>query len=479
MIASRRLADIAIVCALAGCGAPAPPTTPPEPPATTDAPAAMPEAEPDSEPAPPLPVVVLEPEPRSPLSPLFEHLQRIEAGADEHAVIVVLGDSHVASDTWTGRWRDLWQGRFGDAGRGFAHPGTPWSGFRQESMTTSMDGDWEVHNGARRSWEPPLGLGGVRLTATRAGASVERGVCGRCRFGVELAAWSIHYVAGPDEGRFRVLIDGEEVGVFDARVDEQRLGVAAGRVSQGPHTLRIEVVEPPVSLLGIATANDTPGVIVDSLGLNGARASQFAAFDAQLSSDELAAREPALWIVAFGTNEAWGDRYRAGDDPERADDNARDLRETVDELLSRYRAAAPDAACLVMLPPDAHEDDAPCARTELPCVGGTACIAQPPDSLARVAGVFAAAAADHGCAVWDAQRMMGGPGGMSLWQTLDPALGAGDGVHLRGAGYDALADALYDDIVRAYEAWREGDGGEFTTTVRYPDLLGGACPSAE
>ena len=39
--------------------------------------------------------------------------------------------------------------------------------------------------------------------------------------------------------------------------------------------------------------------------------------------------------------------------------------------------------------------------------------------------------------MWDTQAMMGGPGGMSLWQALEPALGAGDGVHLRGAGYDA------------------------------------------
>ncbi len=476
MTSLRRPERLAVAALwLAACGGPAPPPTvePAPEPVTAPAPVAD---------VPPLPVVVVDPEPvrpSAPLAPLFERLDALDAGADEQAVIVVLGDSHVASDTWTGRWRDLWQGRFGDAGRGLAYPGEPWSGFRQESMTSTMEGDWQVSNGARRSWTPPLGLGGVRVTSDSAGDAIERGVCSRCRFGVEFASWTVHYIAGPDQGSFRMLVDDIDFGVFDASAATQQLGLAGGRLSQGPHTLRIEVVTPPVSLLGIATANDTPGVIVDALGINGARATQFAAFDADLAAAELAARGPALWVVAFGTNEAWGDSYRAGDDPERAERNAAELAETFGGLLARYRAAAPDAACLVMLPPDAHEDDAPCVRTELRCAERSACIAQPPDSLGRVAAVYRAAAEAQGCAVWDTQAMMGGPGGMSLWQALEPALGAGDGVHLRGAGYDALADALYADILDAWASWRAGGDGVLRTTVRYPDLLDGACPGED
>ena len=37
-----------------------------------------------------------------------------------------IGDSHTANDSFSGRLRELFQARFGDAGRGVLPPGVPY-----------------------------------------------------------------------------------------------------------------------------------------------------------------------------------------------------------------------------------------------------------------------------------------------------------------------------------------------------------------
>ena len=41
-------------------------------------------------------------------------------------VILQIGDSHTANDSFSGRMRELFQARFGDAGRGVLPPGVPY-----------------------------------------------------------------------------------------------------------------------------------------------------------------------------------------------------------------------------------------------------------------------------------------------------------------------------------------------------------------
>ena len=55
-----------------------------------------------------------------------------------------------------------------------------------------------------------------------------------------------------------------------------------------------------------------------------------------------------------------------------------------------------------------------------------------------------------GCALWDWQRYMGGPGAMFQWARETPPLAAGDLIHLTPAGYRRTAVALAESF-----GWRE------------------------
>ncbi len=57
------------------------------------------------------------------LVPFFERLYRLSIGDNPTVHILHFGDSHTASDDWTGVLRDLFQNRFGNGGAGFRSAG--------------------------------------------------------------------------------------------------------------------------------------------------------------------------------------------------------------------------------------------------------------------------------------------------------------------------------------------------------------------
>ena len=62
--------------------------------------------------------------PEAPLLPLYREL-----AFNPNVAILQIGDSHTANDSFSGRMRELFQARFGDAGRGVLPPGVPNAGY--------------------------------------------------------------------------------------------------------------------------------------------------------------------------------------------------------------------------------------------------------------------------------------------------------------------------------------------------------------
>lgn len=405
--------------------------------------------------------------PRRDLAPFFERLQAIERGQPgATASVLHLGDSHVASDTISGELRDVLQSRFGDGGRGYAQPQGVSRVHRQESMTLGGSGSWLVEHAMQRE-EPlaPIGVSGIRVTADEPNVTLTRGACLTCRFGASFDRALVHYLETPEGGSFTLrAADGSVSRVIATSGDSATLGVASIDLVEGPHEVVVEATgDGPVHILGVATERSVGGLRYESMGLNGARAAHWLRLDAELLAEEIRARETDLVVVAFGTNEAFGDRFRYRATPEMTAD---EMNARFDALLEEIRAYAaeyeallralvagvPDASCLVLLPPDFHDRNAVC-EDAIESDDAT-CLRLPPDSLGRVVAAQRRAAEAVGCAIWDQQAAMGGPGGMSLWQA--EGLGRDDGIHLSMAGYDAMGVGLYRDMMQAFERWKLG-----------------------
>jgi lysophospholipase L1-like esterase len=154
-------------------------------------------------------------------------------------------------------------------------------------------------------------------------------------------------------------------------------------------------------------------VVVDTLGVNGARFGTLLAWDEPAWAQLVAQRQPALVIVAYGTNEVF--------DPEPVERHARRL----DEVVQRLRRSAVDAACLVVGPTDAGK-------------GGDS-------TRTRIVTLDAAersTAERLGCAYFSPFELMASEGGFDSWAKQEPPLALTDGIHLSARGYARLGEAL-------------------------------------
>jgi lysophospholipase L1-like esterase len=175
-------------------------------------------------------------------------------------------------------------------------------------------------------------------------------------------------------------------------------------------------VERPVGdplILGAILERRTPGVVVDTLGINGARIATMLAWDESHFIEMLRARAPSLVVLAYGTNEVFDDL-----DVGRYPDQYR-------KVLGRIRQALPEVECLLLGPPDAMGEQ-----------GGSHERVRPIDR------VQARAAVELGCAYLSSFELMGGDGSFARWAAAEPPLARTDGIHLTPLGYQRLGDEV-------------------------------------
>jgi lysophospholipase L1-like esterase len=365
----------------------------------------------------------------------FTRLGRREAGEALRVGISQLGASHTASHYFTDAVREVLARRFGDAGRGFIAAGKPSPRLDAARVSRELEGEWTVEDALEA---PPGGLWG--LTGIRAvggpGAKLRIQFCKGCPDAkgppgrLDLYTLDLPGVSAPD-----ITVDGEAMPP-DAPLPEP-LAAPTVRVRSFPvtgpaHTVQVAAPEGGgVTVLGASLEQDTPGVVLDALGLPGATAFTLRDMDAAAVDMQLASRRPDLLVFWYGTNEAG-----------QADLDAAELRRDYAALITRLRKAT-NAECLLLGPTDRLEKDAEGRWREAPALASVL------DALPRVAK-------DAGCAYWSARAAMGGERAMLRWQRAQPALGHPDGVHLTPEGYARLAGAFARDFLAAYEARKKG-----------------------
>ncbi len=173
---------------------------------------------------------------------------------------------------------------------------------------------------------------------------------------------------------------------------------------------------------GIALERTKPGVVLDALGLVGLRARRWRKADEAHLAAQITSRSVDLLVLAFGGNE----RVDAALSVER---HAAVMRET----MKRFRAGAPEAACLVV-GPIAHAK-------------GRTTRLDP-----RLETVYTAqrqAAAAEGCAFFDTISAMGGSEAVARFKSK--RLLGRDLAHLTPRGHEVVGGLMADWLLESYE----------------------------
>ncbi len=355
----------------------------------------------------------------------FRALEALGSGQrKDHVRVLWLGDSHTAADYLSGAVRRGLQDRFGVGGPGYVRVGL--GTYRHGAARASREGPWHIEPTPppRRSRQDDgvFGLGGLRAIAdTSARARVD--------------ARDSALKAG---GRWQVLFDLDTTGTLKLRVggrQEQLSASVAGQTVAGSPIHRVSldgslgdgleltVIAGRVRIYGVILESTEPGLVLDTLGIDGARVATPLAWDKDAFSAEVAARHPDLAVIAYGTNEAF--------DGGRVDQYAGEL----SELVGRMRRGQPELDCVIIGPPDAGTPD-----------GGS------PPRLIEVERVERDAARQLGCGFYSLRLAMGGEGSYWQWLREDPPLARPDRLHLSPRGYEKLGNGFAEALLAAYEA---------------------------
>lgn len=257
-------------------------------------------------------------------------LRAAREGSRERVRLLVFGDSHVQGGLYLDALRARLVEVFGDGGPGYVQLGSaehPRRGLEQRAR--GFEPSPRAPSSPIRD-ERQVGLGGVDFVATSEAARAELESDSLApRLGWELC---VRGGAGRELG----------LRVGDAAKRRHQLDAATTTrlpfTTTPPHRFAVDVPR-GAALCGLVGLSSEPGVVVDALGINGARIATVLARGEASFAEELARAAPDLVIVALGTNET-------SDEPLRAAGYEAEL----GELVARVRRAAPEAGCLVVGP---------------------------------------------------------------------------------------------------------------------------------
>jgi len=344
------------------------------------------------------------------------------------------GDSPITNDGITGTARRLLQERFGDAGHGFILIDRPWAWYGHQAITFSSGGGWIADSVMNpRVRDGAFGLGGVTFRADGPGKYARYAPASTGDTGKSFSRFEVYYLAQPGGGHFSVSVNGKDFGSFYTSAETPKSGFAPVTAREEANTFEIKTVGGSVRLFGAVIENYGPGVVYDSLGVNGAYAGLLkSVMNEQHWAEQLQHRKPDLVILNYGTNES---EYASDDQMERYE---KDLR----EVVRRVHSALPSTPVLIITPMDRGKR-----------AGGGKIITL--ESIPKIVEMQQRVARDTECAFFNMFAAMGGAGTMARWHAGKEHLVGADLTHPNAEGAETVGVLIYEALIDGYAKYRE------------------------
>lgn len=373
---------------------------------------------------PPLPLA--DPSGRA-LSGFFKALSRT-AHKQPHAVtrIAHFGDSIVVSDLVSGTLRRKLQAEFGDAGHGFMLIANAWPAYFHNDVSRFATAGWSVSRIVGPYAADGLyGLGGVSFKAER--NTVARfGTAKTGAYGKHVSRFVLDYLEDPSGGTLQLSVDGAPKATIDTRGPEKKSAYFSLDLPDGEHEFELYTKTGVTRAFGVVLERDTPGVVVDAIGIQGARIRFLDKQDDAHWAEQLSWRRPDLLIYEFGANES-GDGFLYP---------MVDYHRTMKEVIAQGQRALPESSCLVI----GAMDRAAKVGDEIVSMRVIPSIVEEQRS----------AAAELGCAFFDTYTAMGGAHSMPTW--VRRGLGQADLTHPTAIGSEVIGNWVYRALMKAYNA---------------------------
>jgi hypothetical protein len=391
-----------------------------------------------------------------PLASFQRSLEQLRAGKLERVTILQIGDSHTAGDHFSGRLRDLFQEKFGNAGRGMMPAGYPFPYWRPYQVEVQQRGGWTILSSNRTDYpQLPYGLSGFITRSQRRDDTMAL----QAKDGGSFDIVDIDFFRQPRGGHVIVTIDGRRVDDIDTSGSVYELARKSYAVNSS-NSLELRTRgDGAVDIADWGVYRRERGVALSSHGFVGAEIGLLDRWNWGNVTKQLREMSPTLIILAFGTNEGFGPPERLGD-----------YQSVYESRLAQFRQSLLGASIVVVGPPDADRLPDYCgvrgaSREQVGCrplssaeaadygqllrsSSRSLCRWHPPAGLEIVKAAQQQAARRYGAYFWDWSSMQGGACGADRW--VSQGLERADHVHMYEAGYQTSADQLFAELLRGY-----------------------------
>ncbi len=357
------------------------------------------------------------------LDHFFEALERTERKQPGALTrIVHYGDSPTTADMITGDARVLLQQRYGDGGHGFSLIAKPWAWYEHRGVSLNARG-WRIDPATQSQVRDGMfGLGGVSFYSP-GGASTHFRLRDPDHTSVE-----VYFLKTRGGGNFSVFAGETKLGDVSTSADSTASGFASFQLPPGTRDIEVRSTGGgTVRLFGVTLSKPGPGVVYDSLGLNGAYVSvPSRMFQEKHWAEQLRHRQPDLIIINYGTNESVYAKFIE-----------QSYEKELKEIIRRVRASLPATSILVMSPMDRGQRDASGDVTTNP-------------AITRLVHIQERIAAETRVAFFNTYQAMGGAGTMGRWYEAEPRLVGADFTHPMPAGAKLVGGLLHQALFDGY-----------------------------
>ena len=413
----------------------------------------------------------------------YEKMYQLEQSKSGKINIVHIGDSHIQADLFTAKIRTQFQKVFGNGGFGFTFPYSVAKTNNSAPIRYSASGNFQSFRNLYADENRPVGLSGFSMEANSDDLAIQLNVKdAQFNFtkikvitpqNVNLFDVSVSHknivverkvpkkithkvkpgeVLGGIADKYNVSLKAlkKANGLKSDMIRDGKVLTIPGKATQSKTSTKTEYIpielqpslfsndyysETPLdkiaivpnqeidyfALNGLVLENDNSGVIYHSIGVNGAKASDYNKF--RLFNEQLPVLNPDLVIISLGTNESFdkqsGEQYFAN----------------LNQMIQGIKDKNPQACVLVMTPPPSvlHRK-------------------YKNTFIEKYAELIEENANVKNYAVWDLLQVFGG--NKSIKRNAAKGYMARDKVHYSKAGYEKQGELFFEAFLQSYELFK-------------------------
>lgn len=350
---------------------------------------------------------------------IYKLVDTIIAKGEGKLRIIHIGGSHIQADIYTHLIRKRLQGMSPDmnGGRGLIFPYRIAKTNGPSNFRVTYNGDWLYCKNTQGKKICNLGITGYSVTTTDSIAQVAIDINRDTTIYYSFNSVRVFH----DSTSYKLTIKINEVEFTGSYNDS--LGFTKFNMDSYYDSFQLLIqkdsIDDSFNLQGISFDNDGPGVVYNTVGVNGAMLKSF--LRCSLYEKHLKALSPELVIFSIGTNDA----YTRNFDKERF---RREYRLLIDKTLY----ALPDAQIIITVPNDSYLFK---RYVNLNTV--------------KMRDIIYKLSEEYNCGVWDFYTIMGGLNSVQDWYSLK--MMKYDKIHFNRKGYLLKGDLFFSAFLKGWE----------------------------